>query len=326
MQLEFIQAGGYSSGRGSYPLHFIVMHSTESGTAPGTAYNLASWFHTQYDTSAHAIFDPSKGYELVKPNDTAWHCGNGNQGGYGIEMCGRASMTRSEWMAIDSELRLAAQWAAQIANQYGIPARHLTIGELAGRNKGFCTHNDVRLALGGTTHTDPGDGFPMDVFLGYVAQYMGGGAPSVPPVHEQTLEEWMASNEDKVRTIVRSEINNALRGLPDGVIDRFNDRGREGTIEGVRIGLGADKSPNVAQIADGVWDEMNARLRKDGDALWRLADAVVRRLNQQGRAHGLVGFSDGIVDRLNDRGYSHTVHGLGEGLGTNPPAKAEEAK
>lgn len=324
MQLPFIQAGGYSPGRGSYPLNFIVIHSTESGTAPGTAASLASWFHSQYDTSAHAIFDPSGGVEMVKPQDTAWHCGNGNQGGYGIEHCGRAAFSRAEWLAIDSELRLSAQWAAQIAKQYGIPARHLTIGELSQRQKGFCTHKDVRDALGGTTHYDPGEGFPMDVYLGYVAQYMGGAAPT--PVHEETLEEWMASNEDKVRAIIRSEISARVPSADD-IIDRLNDRGYAGTLKGLGIGVsGSDKAPTVAQISNGVWDEMNSRLRKDDDALWRLGDSIVRRLNQQGRAKGLVGFSDAVIDRLNDRGYSNTLHGTAQGLGTPAPAKTEEAK
>src|SRR5690606_20584217 len=49
---------------------------------------------------------------------------------------------------------------------HGITPRRLTIAEMkAGRLSGVITHNDMRLAWGGTDHTDPGPNFPMNHLL-----------------------------------------------------------------------------------------------------------------------------------------------------------------
>jgi hypothetical protein len=41
---------------------------------------------------------------------------------------------------------------------------------------GFCTHADITLTLGGTTHTDPGPGFPYSIFMQMVNEWSGTGS------------------------------------------------------------------------------------------------------------------------------------------------------
>ena len=71
---------------------------------------------------------------------------------------------------------------------YQIPARILTVDELVkdfyepadvgvGRNPGplrggIVTHATISKAYGQSTHTDPGAGYPLDVFLAYVKKFL----------------------------------------------------------------------------------------------------------------------------------------------------------
>lgn len=59
--------------------------------------------------------------------------------------------------------RIAGYWAWQ----YNIPIVRLTGAALRDRSRrGICTHNDATQAWGVTGgHTDPGSGYPMDLFL-----------------------------------------------------------------------------------------------------------------------------------------------------------------
>jgi hypothetical protein len=65
--------------------------------------------------------------------------------------------------------------------KHSIPVRLLTVAQMqAGNVPGFVTHDLMRLAWGGTDHTDPGPGFPVDHLLGLVQQQLSGGtAPNI---------------------------------------------------------------------------------------------------------------------------------------------------
>jgi hypothetical protein len=58
--------------------------------------------------------------------------------------------------------------------RFNIPNRWCTVDDLKARRAGHTTHNDLRLAFGGTTHTDPGAGFPRDHVIEIVAAELEG--------------------------------------------------------------------------------------------------------------------------------------------------------
>jgi hypothetical protein len=101
--------------------------------------------------------------------DSAWTVGNrpGNNRGINWELSGFARQTRAEWLD-PFGLAMFAQMAPYVeadAAKYGIPLERRTVAELKAFKPGVTSHNDLRLAFGGTTHTDPGGQFPWDVFL-----------------------------------------------------------------------------------------------------------------------------------------------------------------
>jgi hypothetical protein len=149
----------------------VVCHSTESANNPGSAEAIAGpgWFGgPAAGTSAHKVVDQDSICEGVKRNIIAWHVGPGGNGLYiGYEFCGSASWDYATWRQPE-QLAMIANAAPYIADDLrycGAPARWLSIAQVAALQKGLLTHNDVRLALGGTTHTDPGANFPYAELL-----------------------------------------------------------------------------------------------------------------------------------------------------------------
>jgi N-acetyl-anhydromuramyl-L-alanine amidase AmpD len=155
---------------------FVVIHCTESDNAAGTAEALAGpgWFGgPKAGTSAHRIFDRDSGVEMVRVSTVAYHAGpGGNSYGRSYELCGRASWSAEKWREEPqlAMLRAAAPYIAADLRDLNAPARWLSVAQVAARAGGMCTHNDVRLALGGTTHSDPGPNFPYAELLEMVQQ------------------------------------------------------------------------------------------------------------------------------------------------------------
>lgn len=160
-----------------------VAHSTEGPMSRGNARALAgpNWFGGPAGTSAHAIFDPSEGIEMVKPNVVAYHVGPGANGfSLGSEHCGRVSLTKAEWLSPDGVemLQRSAHWTAQYCRDFGIEPRWGKLSEIAAGAHVMCTHNDIRLVFGGTTHSDPGPNFPYAEYQGWVQSWFNGTDPT----------------------------------------------------------------------------------------------------------------------------------------------------
>lgn len=187
-------------------IRLIVWHSTESSEVKGGANNIAAgWFaKASSGVSCHVTVDdgsdsryPSGVCESVYPWDTAWHCGNGNADGYGVEIVGRAAQSGVDWRdsyslaAIDN----AVEWLKWNPHTNKIPTRWLTDAQLRGGEAGHVTHEQVARILGGSTHTDPGKNFPRD----YVMARFGSGAvppPAPAPTGDPTLTRGMMNNPD----------------------------------------------------------------------------------------------------------------------------------
>lgn len=169
---------GDSSGRnGEKPKQFLV-HTSESNMG---AEDLASWMKGQGDRSYHYIVGDD-GKLVVNPVNTdkaAWSVGpEANSTSINAAFAGSfAGWSREEWMGKKREaIRTMATLAAQDADKYGIPTELLN----ADRDTGIGGHSWVSETLGGTDHTDPGAGFPWDIFMSDV-EAARGGPIALPP-------------------------------------------------------------------------------------------------------------------------------------------------
>lgn len=169
------------------PLKWIVWHSTESSEVLGGAYNVgAGWFgKASSQVSAHIVADNgadarySDGIvECVKPQNTAWHCANGNASGYGVEIIGYAKQGAADWTDPYSQkaIQNAAFWLRTNPATRVIPAVWLTDAELKAGKLGHVTHAQIARVLGGTNHTDPGLQFPFN----YTLQMLGATTAPTP--------------------------------------------------------------------------------------------------------------------------------------------------
>jgi N-acetylmuramoyl-L-alanine amidase len=229
MKLPFLPAASHG-GRFRQRQRLLVQHSTEGPMSRGNARALAgpSWFGGPAGTSAHAIFDPSEGIEMVKPDHIAFHVGPGGNGfSLGIEHCGRVSLTKEQWLSPDAKsmLRLSAEWNAQYCHLLDIPPRWLSLRELAAGKSGLCTHNDIRLVFGGTTHSDPGRNFPYAWYIAQVQAFFDGKpAPEDDvPITEKEFgrirQELIAALKDPTHQYLQDELaplKQALKELQDG--------------------------------------------------------------------------------------------------------------
>lgn len=132
----------------------IVIHVTQ-GSFEGSL----DWFQNPAaQVSAHYTVKSSNGEvaQSVREADIAWHAGNWeyNQTSVGIEHEGYVD--EAEWFT-DEMYESSAKLTADIARRYDIPLdRDHVIG-----------HNEVP----GATHTDPGDHWDWDKYMGLVKSY-----------------------------------------------------------------------------------------------------------------------------------------------------------
>jgi len=193
LPLEWMPAAAYGGPFRPPAATFLTAHSTESENTTAMAEALAgpNWFGgPKAGTSSHKIVDVDSICEGVHRGTVAYHAGpGGNTWGIAYEFCGRASWSAAKWrepaqlqmlrnaaphMADDLIAITGSRAAAQAA------CRWLSIVQVAQHQHGLCTHNDIRLALGGTTHSDPGPNFPYAELLAYVQAALGDTAAGAP--------------------------------------------------------------------------------------------------------------------------------------------------
>jgi hypothetical protein len=176
-ELLFVEAAGYTTGRPDGKPLWIVVHDMEASETATRAENTAAYYVNPSDgrrVSSHYTADNNSVVQCVRLKDSAWTVGNrpGNNRGINWELSGFASQTRAQWLD-PFGLAMFAQIAPILradAAKYGIPLERRTVAELKAWKPGITSHNDLRLAFGGTTHTDPGVNFPWDVFLNLMTE------------------------------------------------------------------------------------------------------------------------------------------------------------
>jgi hypothetical protein len=149
----------------------IGLHTQE---AHGTDETLAVFLdNPQSQVSYHFICDDDSGIRIVEDSEAAWCMLGGNYRSLNLCFAGSAaSWSRADWLSHDNMLRIGAKQVADWCAAYGIPMTRLDTSQVR-TGKGIIDHYQWTIGAQDGTHTDVGNGFPWDVFLGYVT----GGAP-----------------------------------------------------------------------------------------------------------------------------------------------------
>jgi hypothetical protein len=196
----FIQAKHFTWISPLHPrvVNLLELHSEENPDKPGSALAVANWFGSTLspEASPHACVDPVQVVCCVDPKDISWACGAANWGSYSLECGGYAKWTRDVWLSEGQTpmLGLAASHLKKAAAYFGIPAVLLSDDDVAKcildswhrehgvrvtgpHPGGITTHaqtnrvlkswqtNGLPKPVGDLSHTDPGDGFPLDVLI-----------------------------------------------------------------------------------------------------------------------------------------------------------------
>lgn len=217
---------------------YIVVHDVECPPGTGWAEALAGGYFANPETKAstHYIVDGDSVVQMVPEDQWAWGTGSpSSRYGIHIEQAGYASFTEDQWLgrpaAIDtsyerpngSRSTFTADDAASMRAQFGVLTR--LIGdickrrswspvaavegdlqrEVQGQNLGrHIRHQDATAWVGGTSHHDPGPGYPWLYLLQQAQSVMAGQAPVIPidpatppipvPAPTDVLEDIMASS------------------------------------------------------------------------------------------------------------------------------------
>lgn len=144
---------------------YIAIHNTSNSATAEAEASYATWRPDR--TSSHYYVDSNSIVQSLTTDFQAWHAGSvqGNMYGIAYEITGVNSWSRQQWLDNVAWDILANQIATDM-RYWGIQNKHLSVQEMqAGNVTGIVTHNDMRLAWGGTDHTDPGPNFPMDYLI-----------------------------------------------------------------------------------------------------------------------------------------------------------------
>jgi hypothetical protein len=152
-----------------------VLHDTEGPTAKGAA----AYFTTQASGgSSNLVVDDTECYRVLDDLVIPWGAPPLNTAGFHIEQAGYAAWTRGEWLRHRVTIERAAYKASLRCQWYKIPPRHLDVAELRADfnlhapRGGVVTHATISAAFHDSTHTDPGPGYPMDVFMQLLAAHL----------------------------------------------------------------------------------------------------------------------------------------------------------
>lgn len=198
--LRFVRPRSYTPGRLAGQPNVIVIHYTAGHEGPDAGEAGAAYDAVRRDgTSTHFHVDSSPEgvdgvIQCVLLRDEAHTARTyGNDIGVHLELAGTVQ-TREQWLDAVSRqtIRNAAWIAARVAIRLGFPRsalRRLSVDEVRHTHptfgnshvQGVCGHVDITNAFPEDhgTHTDPGIGFPWDVFLADLIEIYDSGGESM---------------------------------------------------------------------------------------------------------------------------------------------------
>ena len=172
-QISYVPAANGPSNApvSSQNADIIVMHSMECPPDDGHVTNWVKSLATPQGGQyyAHYYLGPKVTYRVAPLGRILWHCGNGNSVNglwtLGVEQSGYASMDAASWVSSGVLNNAKDLVASLIAAGHGenrwLEPDQLKIPGI----RGVSSHNNMRIAFGGTDHTDPGAQYPHDLLL-----------------------------------------------------------------------------------------------------------------------------------------------------------------
>lgn len=137
----------------------------------------ADWQNNSGTGSYNVIVGTQRTLRANDDDYTPWAAGQtANRRGLHLSFLAYASSHRGDWLAHDRQLELGARVVADWCKRYGIPAVKINAGDLRAGKRGIGGHGDASAAWRESDHTDPGAGFPWDVFISKVQRHINGGA------------------------------------------------------------------------------------------------------------------------------------------------------
>jgi hypothetical protein len=161
-------------------IRFIVLHSTEGGSAESVA---RYFMEPSSGGSANIVVDDFSCYRCLADTIVPWGAPPLNTFGFHIEQCGYAAWSRGRWLLHRNTIRRAAYKASLRVRWYGIPIHVPSVEELRkeyaaaqadGRPPygGIVTHRLIDEAFGQSDHVDPGPSYPLDLFVRYLQAFV----------------------------------------------------------------------------------------------------------------------------------------------------------
>jgi len=245
----------YVPGRNAYTdadgrKYGIAIHATDNTASDEAEASYAQ--HRTDGTSSHFYADRDSVIQSLDTGARAGHAGSraGNENAVAVELSGRGSWTREQWIT-NLAWPILGRVLAEVCRAYDIAPRRASVAEMQSnpRVRAFYGHDDMRRAWGGTNHTDPGPGFPWDVLLGVVQDNLYPPAPRPVADEEDSMPEVIGPIEvpaDGSRVMV------PLPPVEGGEWPRRvwmqADNDTDGTVYALRIAIGNGSGFQVKQI------------------------------------------------------------------------------
>jgi hypothetical protein len=155
-----------SESRAGTRITLVAIHTAEGAT---TAAALQRYLDQPgVEASYHKLVDDTEVITYLPDEPASWAMLSGNHRSLQLCFTGFAAWTREQWLAHDSMLRRGAAEVRVWCAVHGIPPVKLTPAQVGADASGICGHWDWTLGKRDGTHSDPGPGFPWDVFLGLI--------------------------------------------------------------------------------------------------------------------------------------------------------------
>lgn len=180
MRVAFIP---YVQGKNAYNdgddrKYGLAFHNT-SNDASDTAE--AAYAKRRTDgVSSHFYVDEDSATQSIDTADKVGHAGSsqGNENAICFELTGANGWSRAQWLANINWTLLGRVAAAVIRAHWpdgSFQVRRASVAEMKAnpKIKAMYGHDDMRRAWGGTTHTDPGPGFPWDHLANVINAALG---------------------------------------------------------------------------------------------------------------------------------------------------------
>lgn len=280
MANRYVQAPSHGGGFRSGQPTLVVIHSLEAPARRGLAWDLANGWIQTAGVSPHSMTDPGETVDLLGLGTIGWHCGNGNQVGIGLEVTGYAAWSFAQWTTGDAfaAVRLDAKRAAEVAKACGIPLRWLSLSQIRNGERGFCTHADISATLGGTNHTDPGQGFPYAIFMQMVQQWAGGVViPNPNPNPQPGDGPGGADPKDWWDEMSETEKDQLLRDIAE---IKARLRGSDKNIDSIQaLAMGLDAANRQITAISGLVADVQERVRGPKERGWDQFQELGRRID-----------------------------------------------